>query len=201
MGNRLSPSAQEVSNAQSLDTGVWTVVERNLEETRGPLKYSDTRFWLAYPAVLAAATIVIRAHGARVRRRAAARGGRWQPCASSQSLACPTARYYDDCRRKPNVAEYDIAGGVSDAEAAELLREAERLVNVVRDGADAVRLNRMPQETFDRAALGFCFDNRPGRRVRVPGLGRCAHGRTDIARSQKLRKGSFSGGHLKSTRS
>lgn len=48
--------------------GLWTIVERNLEEARGPLKYADTRFWLAYQAVLAGATIVIRSHGARVRR-------------------------------------------------------------------------------------------------------------------------------------
>ena len=43
------------------------------------------------------------------------------------------APYYDDCRRKRNVAEYDVAGGVSDTEATALLCEAERLVGGVRD--------------------------------------------------------------------
>ncbi len=43
------------------------------------------------------------------------------------------ARYSDDYRRKRNIVEYDAAGGVSDTEAAELLREAERLADAVQD--------------------------------------------------------------------
>jgi hypothetical protein len=113
--------------------GLATVVQRNLDEARGPLKYPDTRFWLAYQAVLAGATIVIRAHGARVRRERQHE----RTFAALRQLGipgvCDRARYYDDCRRKRNVAEYDIAGRVSDTEAAELLREAERLAGAVRD--------------------------------------------------------------------
>jgi len=44
--------------------GLQTIVDRNLEEARGSLKYPDTRFWLAYQTVLTAATIVIRARRA-----------------------------------------------------------------------------------------------------------------------------------------
>ncbi len=119
-------SAAEVAALQ-------TIVDRNLDEARGPLKYPDTRFWLAYQAVLTAATIVIRAHGARVRRER----HHERTFAALRQLAISggsdRAPYYDDCRRKPNGAEYDVAGGVSDTEAAALLREAERLVGGVRD--------------------------------------------------------------------
>ncbi len=113
--------------------GLQTIVDRNLDEARGPLKYPDTRFWLAYQAVLTAATIVIRAHGARVRRERQHE----RTFAALRQLAISgvsdRAPYYDDCRRKRNVAEYDVAGGVSDTEATALLREAERLVGAVRD--------------------------------------------------------------------
>jgi hypothetical protein len=78
--------------------GLRTIVDRNLEEARGPLKYPDTRFWLAYQAVLAAATIVIRAHGARVRRERQHE----RTFAALRQLAISgvsdRARYYDDCR-------------------------------------------------------------------------------------------------------
>jgi hypothetical protein len=93
-------------------TGHWTVVDRNVDEARGPLRYADTRYWLAYQAVLAAATTVIRAHGARVRRERQHE----RTFAALRQLAIPgvsdRARSYDDCRRKRNVAEYDVAGGV-----------------------------------------------------------------------------------------
>jgi hypothetical protein len=83
--------------------------------------------------VLAAATSVIRAHGARVRRERQHE----RTFAALRQLAIAgvsdRARYYDDCRRKRNIAEYDVAGGVSDTEAAELLREAERLAGAVRE--------------------------------------------------------------------
>jgi hypothetical protein len=123
----------EAPTAAAEVAGLWTVVERNLDEARGPLKYADTRFWLAYQAVLAAATSVIRAHGARVRRERQHE----RTFAALRQLAIAgvsdRARYYDDCRRKRNIAEYDVAGGVSDTEAAELLREAERLAGAVRE--------------------------------------------------------------------
>jgi hypothetical protein len=123
----------EASTSAAEVAGLRTVVERNLDEARGPLKYADTRFWLAYQAVLAAATSVIRAHGARVRRERQHE----RTFAALRQLGIPgvsdRARYYDDCRRKRNIVEYDAAGGVSDTEAAELLREAERLADAVQD--------------------------------------------------------------------
>lgn len=79
---------EEAATSPAEVPGLWTLVDRNLDEARGTLKYSDTRFWLAY---------------------------------------------YDDCRRKRNMTEYDVAGGVSDREATELLDEAERLAGAVRD--------------------------------------------------------------------
>lgn len=122
----LPPSATEVS-------GLLGVLDRTLEEVQGPLKYPDTRFDLAYRAVLTAATVVVRAEGARVsRQRHHEFTFRALELMRIAGLS-DRARYYDACRRKRNVAEYEMTGQVSESEAAELVAEAERLGAAVRD--------------------------------------------------------------------
>ena len=110
-----------------------SVLDRALDEANGPLKYPDTRFDLAYRAVLTAATIVVRAEGARVHRQR----HHEQTFRALQLLNIPSlskqAAYYDACRRKRNVAEYEMAGNVSSKEANDLLQEAERLARAVRE--------------------------------------------------------------------
>ena len=110
-----------------------SVLARALDEASGPLKYPDTRFDLAYRAVLTAATIVVRAEGARVHRQRYHE----QTFRALQLLNIPSlskqAAYYDACRRKRNVAEYEMAGNVSSKEAQDLLQEAERLSEAARE--------------------------------------------------------------------
>ena len=110
-----------------------SVLSRSLDEASGPLKYPDTRFDLAYRAVLTAATIVVRAEGARVHRQRYHE----QTFRALQLLNLPRlskqSAYYDACRRKRNVAEYEMAGNVSTGEAQDLLQEAERLAKAVRE--------------------------------------------------------------------
>src|SRR5260370_30197500 len=104
----------EGSRAAAAVAGLRTVVERNLDEARGPLKYADTRFWLACQAVLAAATSVIRARTARGCAASDSTNGRSQRCASSASPAFPTVRATTTTvGRKRNIVEYDAAGRVS----------------------------------------------------------------------------------------
>jgi uncharacterized protein (UPF0332 family) len=112
--------------------GLLGIVERRMEEAQGSLKYPDTIFILVYDAVLAAATAVLRAHGVRAKRERhhemtfrALREVR-VPGISDQ------ARYYDECRRKRNTLEYDSVADVSNAEAADFLREALRFTAEVR---------------------------------------------------------------------
>lgn len=110
-----------------------SVLSRSLDEASGPLKYPDTRFDLAYRAVLTAATIVVRAEGARVHRQRYHE----QTFRALQLLNLPglskQSAFYDACRRKRNVAEYEMAGNVSMGEAQDLLQEAERLAKAVRE--------------------------------------------------------------------
>jgi hypothetical protein len=112
--------------------GLLGIVERRLDEVRGSLKYPDTIFGLAYDAIRGAATVVVRAHGVRVRRERFHE----RTFAVLRQLELPGlsdhARYYDDCRRKRNAMEYDSAGDVSGAEARDLVAEATRLADAVR---------------------------------------------------------------------
>jgi hypothetical protein len=112
--------------------GLLGIVERRLEELHGSLKYADTVFALAYDAVRCAATVVVRANGLRAKH---ARHHE-MTFEALHRLAIPkvsdNARYYDDCRRKRARLEYDTAGDVSDAEAADLRKEAQRFAAAVR---------------------------------------------------------------------
>lgn len=40
------------------------------------------------------------------------------------------ADYFDSCRTKRNITDYDYAGGISDSEAQELIKEAGRFLEV-----------------------------------------------------------------------
>jgi hypothetical protein len=112
--------------------GLLGIVERRLDELRGNLKHPDSIFTLAYDAVRCAATVVLRAHGVRAKH---ARHHE-MTFEALHRLAIPEvsdrARYYDDCRRKRARLEYDSAGDVSDAEAADLRKEAGRFAPAVR---------------------------------------------------------------------
>ena len=41
------------------------------------------------------------------------------------------ADYFDSCRVKRNVTDYGYVGGISEAEVEELIREAERFLEVI----------------------------------------------------------------------
>ena len=40
------------------------------------------------------------------------------------------ADYFDSCRSKRNITDYDYAGAISDSEAEELIKEAERFLEI-----------------------------------------------------------------------
>jgi hypothetical protein len=113
--------------------GLLSIVQRRLDEAQGSLKYPDSIFGLAYDAVRSTATIVVRAHGVRVKRDRfhemtfAALGRLGIPGLSDR------APYYDDCRRKRNAMEYDSTGDVSNAEAQELVKEAARFARAAQE--------------------------------------------------------------------
>ena len=43
------------------------------------------------------------------------------------------ADYFDSCRAKRNITDYDYAGGISESEAKELIKEAEGFLEITLD--------------------------------------------------------------------
>ncbi len=133
----IEPSATEVQRL----TGV---ARRELADAKIGGLSPDGSFEHAYVAALTAATILIRAHGDRIHgaehhrltfvRLAELADGRWASAAD----------YFQHCRVRRNRSMYDLAGGVSAAEARELRVQAERLLAEVHDWLRAERPELFP---------------------------------------------------------
>jgi uncharacterized protein (UPF0332 family) len=110
-------SSQEIAD-------LLRVVDRDLRDAQLKGLSTDRRFSTAYNAVLQLANIVLRASGYRT----AGSGHHWAALHVLPELL-PSAEpdradYFDSCRRKRNMADYDVAEAISKAEAEELLEEA-----------------------------------------------------------------------------
>jgi hypothetical protein len=105
---------------------------------------ADGSFEHAYVAALTAATILVRAHTERIHgiehhrltfvRLGELAGGRW----------ASAANYLQHCPVRRNRTRYDLAGGVSAAEARELRLQAERLLSDVLDWLRNQRSELLP---------------------------------------------------------
>lgn len=100
------------------------VVDRNLKDAAIEEISFDLRFTTAYQAALQVATVVLAASGFRT----TGRGHHWVTFNVLPELIGPefqdTADYFDQCRGKRNLSDYDRAGEISETEAVELLKEA-----------------------------------------------------------------------------
>ena len=119
-----TPHAQELQ-------GLRAVVARDLKDAALPDLSSDRRFAIAYNAVLQLATMVIACSGYRVRG-----SGHHHTTFEALELAIgPSittyAVYFDTCRRKRNLVEYDLANGVTETEARELVEKAHEFHQLV----------------------------------------------------------------------
>jgi hypothetical protein len=112
-------SRQEVGNLHAL-------IERDLQDATLPGLSSDRTFATAYNAALQLAKMAIACAGYRV----AIGPGHHQTTFQAVKLAkiggasSNLADYFDTCRRKRNLLDYDTANVVSDTEAKELLQKA-----------------------------------------------------------------------------
>jgi len=84
----------------------------------------DRRFATAYRAALQSAKMIIACCGYRVRGFGAHYTTFECLKAAMGKPIFKTARFLDRCRRKRNVADYDAAGKVTEAEAGEMIKAA-----------------------------------------------------------------------------
>jgi len=118
------------THAQELQ-GLRAVVTHDLKDAALSELSIDRRFTIAYNAVLQLATMVIACSGYRVRGI-----GHHHTTFEALELAMgPSitahAVYFDTCRRKRNLADYDVANVITETEARELLEKAHEFHQLV----------------------------------------------------------------------
>lgn len=111
------------TSQQELD-GLRTVVGRDLNDAGIAGLSADRSFATSYNAALQAAKMAIACAGYRV-----VGPGHHQTSFEAAELAIGASvsalvAYFELCRRKRNMLDYDVANVVSDTEAAELLEKA-----------------------------------------------------------------------------
>ena len=114
---RHESSAKEIAD-------LLQVVDRDLKDASITQLSADRRFATAYSAALQLATIVLRAAGYRT----AGGGHHWMTFQALPrvmgDIEQERADYFDACRRKRNIADYDASGEIAEAEVRELNVEA-----------------------------------------------------------------------------
>ena len=113
-----------VTSRQELD-GLRAVVARAFSDANLPGLSTDRQFATAYNAVLQLAKIAIACAGYRVVGQ-----GHHLTTFEAVELAMgrsvvPLARYFEPCRRKRNMLDYDMANVATETEVRELLEKAE----------------------------------------------------------------------------
>jgi hypothetical protein len=121
---RHATSRQELNDLRA-------VIARDLQDAALPGLSADRRFATAYNAVLQLTKMVIACTGYRVVGQ-----GHHQTTFEGLELAmgagiAALAAYFDTCRRKRNLVEYDVANVATETEAEELLRQAQQFAQAV----------------------------------------------------------------------
>jgi uncharacterized protein (UPF0332 family) len=109
------------------------IVRRDIKDAKVEDLSSDRRFACAYNAVLQLATILLYCNGYKPQ-------GTGHHFTVFQTMKIimenqyyALADYFDSCRSKRNITDYDFAGTISDSEVSELIEEAESFSEVVLD--------------------------------------------------------------------
>lgn len=109
------------------------VIRRDLRDAKVKGLSIDRKFAIAYNAALQGATILLYCRGYKPR-------GVGHHFTVFQAMKYILGRdyydladYFDACRAKRNITDYDYAGSISETEARELLKEVEIFLRVVLD--------------------------------------------------------------------
>lgn len=121
---------RHTTSRQELE-GIRTIVDRDLNDARVPGLSADRKFATAYNAVLQLAKMAIACAGYRV-------VGQGHHLTTFEALelamgrtVAPLASYFDTCRRKRNMLDYDMANVATETEVNELLEKAEQFRQLV----------------------------------------------------------------------
>lgn len=116
-------SKKEINN-------LLAIARRDIKDSKVEDLSSDRRFACAYNAVLQLATIFLYCKGYKPE-------GTGHHFTMFQAMKIimgnnyyALADYFDSCRSKRNITDYDYTGAISDSEAEELIKEAEKFLKI-----------------------------------------------------------------------
>jgi uncharacterized protein (UPF0332 family) len=119
-------SKQEIGNLLAL-------VKRDINDAKVKGLSVDRKFATAYNAVLQLATIILYCRGYKPEGA----GHHFTVFVAMKEIMgkdyYKLADYFDSCRAKRNITDYDYAGGISESEAEELIKEAGGFLEIVFD--------------------------------------------------------------------
>lgn len=112
---------------------LFKLIERDLKDASIGALSEDRRFSIAYNAILQCGTAIMHCLGYRTKGEAhhyttfeflrEALGPKYEELID----------YFDACRSKRNRTDYDAAGGISESEVVELLKEAKKFYEFTMD--------------------------------------------------------------------
>ncbi len=118
---RLLPHSTNKNEIKNL----FKLVDRDLKDAKIKQLSADRRFATAYNAALQLATIVL--HAAGYRTKGGSGGHHWVTILSlpdvMEKIQKTRSDYFDACRAKRNVTDYDRVGEISESDLKELLNE------------------------------------------------------------------------------
>jgi len=121
----LPPTKQEIDNLRS-------IVARSLRDVLAPGLSVDARFVMAYDAARTLSLMIVRAAGYRPRST----GAHYHTFAALEAADpafCALSAYFDGCRIKRNISEYEFSGGITDTEADGLLQTVRQFSDDVEE--------------------------------------------------------------------
>jgi uncharacterized protein (UPF0332 family) len=111
-------SKKEINN-------LLAIIRRDIKDSKIEDLSPDRRFACAYNAVLQLATIILYCNG----YKSEGTGHHFTVFQTMKMIMgnnyYELADYFDSCRSKRNITDYDYVGAISDAETEELIEEAE----------------------------------------------------------------------------
>lgn len=127
--DKIKPHRTSKNEVQNL----INAIERDMIDAVLPGLSSDRKFCIAYNAVLLSATIILNCSGYRTI------GGshhlttiRSIPLILGENYL-KLSRYFDHCRYKRNLSDYERVGVISNKESKELLNEADKFFHLIKE--------------------------------------------------------------------
>ena len=111
---------------------LFSIVDRDLEDAAVPNLSTDRRFAIIYNAILQTVTALLHCEGFRISGYGHHANSFLFLKHYNKGEFNDEAAYFDQCRTKRNLTDYDYAGSTSETECEELLKETIQFIEKIK---------------------------------------------------------------------